>query len=50
MFLILCGLGLYINKPILSGLSIILAFIIYLKARNQMMAYIENHAYDGHGQ
>ena len=50
MFLTLYGSGLYINKPILSGLSIIVAFVIYLKRRNQMMAYIENHAYDGHGQ
>ena len=50
MFLTLYGSGLYINKPILSGLSIIVAFVIYLKTRNQMMAYIENHAYDGHGQ
>ena len=50
MFLSLYGSGLYINKPILSGLSVIVAFIIYLKARNQMMAYIESHAYGGNGQ
>lgn len=50
IFLTLCGLGVYINKPILSGLSIVVAFVVYLKTRNQMMAYIENHAYDGHGQ
>ena len=50
MFLILYGSGLYINKPILSGLSVIIAFVIYLKTRNEMMAYIESHAYDGHGQ
>ena len=50
MFPTFYGLGLYINKPILSGLSVIVAFIIYLKTRNQMMAYIESHAYDGHNQ
>ena len=50
MLLTLYGLGLYINRPILSGLSIIVAFVICLKTRNQMMAYIESHAYDGHGQ
>ncbi|MGB4661100.1 MAG: helix-turn-helix transcriptional regulator [Mobilitalea sp.] len=50
LFLITFGIGFYINMPIWSGLSIIISFILYLKIRNDMMAYIENHAYDSSGQ
>lgn len=48
LFLSLFGLGLFINKSILSLSSIFIAFFIYLKKRNDMMAYIESHAFDDH--
>lgn len=50
LFITIYGTGLYINKLILSILSIIIAFAINLKLRNDMMVYIESHAYDGYGQ
>lgn len=49
IFLALNGFGLYIKQPIVSGAALVIALVIYLKTRNQMMAYIEGHVYDDHG-
>ncbi len=50
LFLVMYGTGIYINKPILSGVSVSLGLIVYLRTRNSMMAYIEGHVYDGSGR
>lgn len=50
LIITICGFGIYLNKPLLAGSSFIIALGFYLKTRNNMMAYIEGHVYDGSGQ
>lgn len=45
-FLIALGIGIYVSNLIISGVTIIIALVIYLKNRNNMMTYIESHAYE----
>lgn len=45
-FFLTVGVGIYINKPIILGIDSIVAIGVYLKSRNNMMAYIEYHVYD----
>lgn len=50
LFLTVYFTGILISKTIISTLSVILTFILYLWTRNNMMSYIESHVYDKPGQ
>ena len=49
LFITLCSFSIYLDKPLLLGLSFIIAFVLFLKSKNQMMAYIEGHVFDDSG-
>lgn len=42
--------SMYTQKYILAAADCIFAVCLYLKKRNQMMAYVEQHAFDGSGK
>lgn len=53
MALILLGFfaaGIFLKSPLLLGLSFLLLLIFHGYRNNAMMAYVEQHAFDGSGQ